>query len=117
LNTTLAKAKAVAPEIDKTLKLVRKNTLASKKQLLAKLGNDREVFDVLFGKYLGIATKKQSGFTRIIKMAPRRGDRAAMARLEMVEKPVEEKKEKKEVKEVKKVKKETKEVKKSEEKA
>lgn len=94
--TTLAKAKAVAPRVDKLLGLVKANTLASRKRVLADLGNNRETAEILFTRYAPAVAQRQSGFTRIVKLSPRRGDMAAMARLEMVDKAKEIKEQNKE---------------------
>lgn len=79
--TTLAKAKAVQPMIESMAKLAASDTsVAAKRTVLAKLGNSREVADALFA--LNYPSGKTSGFTRILPMVARKGDRAERARIE-----------------------------------
>ncbi|OGM58450.1 50S ribosomal protein L17 [Candidatus Woesebacteria bacterium RIFCSPLOWO2_01_FULL_38_20] len=85
--TTKAKAKAVQGEIDKILTTVRKNSVNSRRQVLAKLANDREVTQKLFTEYHLASQKRSSGFTRIVNLPVRRGDSAPMVRLEFVDPP------------------------------
>lgn len=67
------------------------------------LGNNEVTVSKLFGELKELASQRQSGFTRITALAPRRGDAAAMVRLEWSGKIKEKKTEKKEkVKEKKK---------------
>ncbi len=84
-KTTQGKAKAVQIEIDKLMKLVRVNTVASKRSAIARLGNDRKTLDALFGKYSLAANQRKGGFTRIINLGPRKGDAAPVVKLEMVD--------------------------------
>lgn len=98
INTTLAKARAIAPEVDKIMTKVGQNSLNSKRLVLAKLANNTKVTGLLFDKYFESTKSRKSGFTRITKLGPRKGDRAQMARIEFVDKIVEEKKETKDTK-------------------
>jgi large subunit ribosomal protein L17 len=84
--TTKAKAKAIQGDVDKIMTMVRKESIAGRRKILAKLGNDRETVDLLFKNYLGFTKKRPSGFTRIINLGPRKGDMAEMARIEWVDK-------------------------------
>lgn len=89
--TTEAKAKAVRPHVEKMITLARISPDATPverlhrlRQAMAKLPNPDAV-DRLFK---GIGPRMQDragGYTRIIKVAPRRGDAAPMAILELVE--------------------------------
>lgn len=89
--TTLAKAKAVQVYIEKIISIAKKDSLTSRRRLLAKLANNkRTTKDILnFCKN----TKRNSGFTRIVLLPSRRGDNAKMARLELVDRVEEKKKE------------------------
>ena len=84
ITTTKAKAKAVQPELDKIMNLVSKNNLASKRYVIARLGNDKEVFKLLFKKYQKLASSRNSGFSRITKLPTRRGDNAETVILELI---------------------------------
>ncbi len=81
INTTLAKAKAVQPLIESLTKIASSSSsVSSKRIVLGRLANNREVSDKLFAT--SFPKEKKSGFTRILPMAPRKGDRAELARIE-----------------------------------
>jgi large subunit ribosomal protein L17 len=95
VTTTKAKAKAIVGQIDKLVTLAKKKTLDSRRRVLAYLGNDREasqrLVNILAPSFLG----RNSGYTRVILLPPRKGDNAKMARLEWVDEVKEAKKEEK----------------------
>ena len=99
--TTKAKAKAIIPQIDKIVTLAKKNSLSARRRVLASLGNDRGTTDLIFLKVVPAFSNRSSGFTRIVLLPARSGDKAQMVRLEwseiieMKEKPKKEAKEKK----------------------
>ena len=84
ITTTKAKAKAVQPELDKIMNLVSKDDLASKRAIVARLGNDKEIAKLIAEKYHKIATSRNSGFSKITKLPTRRGDNAETVILELV---------------------------------
>jgi large subunit ribosomal protein L17 len=92
IKTTVPKAKAIRPEIDKIMSLVRDGSLAARRRALSKLGNDRVVVATLFEKYANLTKDRSSGFTRIIALPERKGDNAPMAYIEWVEAPVDKNK-------------------------
>lgn len=81
--TTEAKAKALRPVAEKMITKARKGGLHNHRQVLAFL-NDTEatakLFDVVGPRYVDRA----GGYTRILKLGPRQGDKAPMARIELV---------------------------------
>jgi large subunit ribosomal protein L17 len=83
--TTLPRAKAICGQVDKYLNRAKKGGVAWRRKVLAEMGNDRETIDILFDKIAPTFKERKSGFTRIIRLAPRKGDRAEMARLELIE--------------------------------
>ena len=83
--TTVAKAVAVQPDVEKLMSLVRKGTLADRRAALSILANDKEVTETLFKRYSAFANSRTSGFTRVRKLVNRRGDGAEMVSLEWVE--------------------------------
>lgn len=101
IETTRAKAKAIIGQVDKVVKIARKGTLSSQRQVSAFMRGDREVVTKLINEIVPSTSGRTSGLTRIISLPARRGDTAAMARLEWVDeiKPaaVKEKVEKKKV--------------------
>jgi len=105
IRTTKARAKAIQPEMDKIMTLVKKDSVASRRLVLAKLGGDRESLGLLFQKYMPLAKSRNSGFTRLMLMEKRRGDSAEMVSLELIEVITPKKTKTKKAKKVEKVKK------------
>lgn len=87
ITTTLSKAKAVQPDIDKLLTKVKLDTLSSRRIVLAKLANDRKTTESLFKNFSTNLKNRTSGFTRITKLSRRRGDNVQVAILEFVDSP------------------------------
>jgi len=86
--TTKPKAKFVQGFVDKLVVLVKKDTLAARRMVFAKLGNDKTTTQKLFGDYKLSFGYRKSGFTRIVNLPKRKGDRASIVRLEFVDRPV-----------------------------
>lgn len=97
IKTTKAKSKILQREIDKIMNIVAKDTIFSRRQVLARVANDRQVVTRLFKNLLPLAKSRKSGFTTLANLAPRKGDMAKMVRVEWVEKPTEEKKNEKNI--------------------
>jgi len=83
INTTLANARAVAPEIDKVITLAKRGSLHARRQAAAFI-LDKEVVQDLFDAVADRYKEQNSGFTRIIKNGTRRGDNAQLAVLQLV---------------------------------
>jgi large subunit ribosomal protein L17 len=112
IETTRAKAKAVAPNVEKMVTLAKKAEISGRRKVLSMLDNSKESTEILFGAVAKAFSGKNSGFTRMISLPRRHGDNAEMVRLEWSEKvEVVEKKEEKPAK--KETKKEEKPVKKT----
>lgn len=82
IKTTKAKAKAIIGLIDRLVVLAKKNTLASKRQVLKRLKNNKEISTILWTDIAKTFANRTSGFTRIIPIVSRKGDLAKMVRLE-----------------------------------
>lgn len=83
VNTTLAKAKAVRPIVEKLITTGRTKSLASRRRLLSVLmteGAVNKVLEELGPRY----TSRAGGYTRIIKLGARKGDGAEMAQIQLV---------------------------------
>jgi len=80
--TTKAKAKAIIGQVDKIITLAKKGTLDSRRRVLAFLGNDRGTADRVVNSLAPSFSQRNSGYTKIILLPPRKGDGAQMARLE-----------------------------------
>lgn len=85
IKTTEAKAKEARKLVDKLVTLGKKGTLAHKRRAFAVLCDHKLVSD-LFDKIAVRFSKRNGGYTRIIKLAVnRRGDNAKMVFLELTE--------------------------------
>ena len=83
IETTVAKAKEVRCMAEKMITLGKTNTLHTRRQALAYITKEdvvTKVFEEIAPKY----SDRNGGYTRIIKMGPRRGDAAEMAIIELV---------------------------------
>ena len=86
IKTTQAKAKAVKPEIEKLITLARKGDLHARRQAISILQHpDKGVIYKLFEEIAPRYAARPGGYTRIVKLGPRRGDNAPMAIIELVE--------------------------------
>ena len=85
IETTETRAKEVRKFVDKMITYGKDGSLVSRRKALAFLHNDNEavkkVFDDLAKRY----ATRNGGYTRILKLAERRGDDALMVILELVE--------------------------------
>lgn len=84
--TTLAKAKALRPFAEKMVTLGKRGDLHSRRLAISYLRQPGKV-KILFEKIAPAAKGRQGGYTRIIKLGTRVGDRAPMARIEWVDAP------------------------------
>ena len=83
LETTVYRAKEVRSLTDKMITLGKKNTLASKRQALAFITKE-DVVVKLFNEIAPSYADRNGGYTRVLKIGPRRGDNAEMAIIELV---------------------------------
>jgi large subunit ribosomal protein L17 len=81
--TTEAKAKAVRPIAEKVITKAKKGGLHNHRQILALL-RDQEIADKLMEEIGPRYVDRPGGYTRILKIGPRKGDNAPMARIELV---------------------------------
>ena len=82
--TTEAKAKTIRPVAEKMITLGKRGDLHARRQAGAVL-TDRKVLRTLFDEIAPRFAERNGGYTRIIKLGPRRGDGAQMAHIELVE--------------------------------
>ena len=75
IKTTYARAKEVAPIAEKMITLAKKNDLASYRQVLAYVTKE-DVAKKLFTQIGPQYASRNGGYTRVLKMGPRRGDAA-----------------------------------------
>ncbi len=84
IETTIAKAKAVKPIVEKMITLGKSGTLASKRRAIAYLYK-RKAVQVLFDEVAPRFMDRQGGYTRILKSDFRKGDGAEMAIIEFTD--------------------------------
>ena len=81
--TTEAKAKAMRPIAEKMITKAKKGGLHNHRQLIQFL-DDREIAQKLIDEVGPRYSDRPGGYTRILKLGPRSGDNAPMARVELV---------------------------------
>ena len=81
--TTEAKAKAMRPIAERMITKARRGGVHQHRQVVRFLG-DREMASKLFDEIGPRYEDRPGGYTRIIKLGPRHGDNAPMARIELV---------------------------------
>ena len=84
IKTTEAKAKAVKPEIEKLITLAKRGDLHARRQALSALGQDKFMVYKLFEEVAPRYATRPGGYTRILKLGPRRSDSTEMVLLELV---------------------------------
>ena len=103
IKTTLPRAKAIRGDVDRVIAWAKKGDLHSRRLAIAKVG-DKEIIREIFEKVAqGMWADRNGGFTRIMKLGPRKGDNAEVAIIELVTEPVKPKAKKAAKTEVKKV--------------
>ena len=83
LVTTEAKAKALRPVFEKCLTKAKKGGLEHQRQVVAFI-RDKDMAHKLFVEIAPRYADRPGGYTRILKLGPRHGDNAPMARIELV---------------------------------
>ena len=81
--TTEAKAKALRPVAEKCITAATKGGVANQRRVVA-LIRDKDMAHKLFAEIGPPYTERPGGYTRILKLGPRPGDNAPMARIELV---------------------------------
>ena len=87
INTTLAKAKAVRPLAEKMITLGKKGSIHDRRTALAVLGQ-KDAVKKLFNEIAPRSAERKGGYTRIVKLGPRKSDSAPLAFIEWVDAPV-----------------------------
>lgn len=92
IKTIESRAKEIRPDVDKIVTWAKKGDLHSRRLAIAALGNDKELVREIFEKVeQGMFADRQGGYTRIMKLGPRKGDNAPMVIMELVTEPVQKK--------------------------
>ncbi len=83
METTVTRAKEIAPLAEKMITLGKKKDLTAYRQALSFITREdvaKKVFDEVAPKY----SERNGGYTRITRVGARRGDAAEMAVIELV---------------------------------
>jgi large subunit ribosomal protein L17 len=81
--TTESKAKALRPVVEKCITAARKGGVHQHRQVVAFI-RDKDMAHKLFDEIGPRYADRPGGYTRILKLGPRPGDNAPMARIELV---------------------------------
>ena len=87
IKTLDVRAKAIRPEVDKVITWAKKGDLASRRLALAKVGDKELVREVFEKAAQGMWADRNGGYTRIMKLGPRKGDPAEVVIIELVTEP------------------------------
>ncbi len=83
VTTTIAKARALRSYTERLVTFAKKGSLADRRQVLKKITHKnivKHLFDEIGPRY----ADRPGGYTRLLKLGPRRGDNAEMAIVEFV---------------------------------
>jgi len=97
METTVTRCKEIQPLVEKMITLGKRNTLHSRRQALSfiaagqpgsikedKKSRQQKVMEKLFEEHAVRYADRNGGYTRIIRIGPRRGDGAELAIIELV---------------------------------
>ncbi|MCR4871883.1 MAG: 50S ribosomal protein L17 [Atopobiaceae bacterium] len=91
IKTLDQRAKAIRPDVDRIITWAKKGDLASRRNAIAKMGNADLVREVFEKAAQGMWADRNGGYTRIMKLGPRKGDAAEVVIIELVTEPVKKK--------------------------
>jgi large subunit ribosomal protein L17 len=84
VRTTEAKAKVVKPEVEKLITLAKRGDLHARRQALSALNQNKFTVHKLFEEIAPRYSERPGGYTRILKLGPRRSDATEMVYIELV---------------------------------
>jgi large subunit ribosomal protein L17 len=84
ITTSAAKAKAVRPEVERLITLAKRGDLHARRQALSTLAQDKFAVHKLFEEIAPRYAERPGGYTRILKLGPRRSDSTEMVFIELV---------------------------------
>ena len=87
IKTTVAKAKELRMVIEPLITLAKTDSVANRRLAFART-QDKEVVGILFNELGARYQERPGGYTRILKCGFRTGDKAPMAYIELVDRPV-----------------------------
>jgi large subunit ribosomal protein L17 len=83
IKTTEPKARALRPYAEKLITHAKKGELHNRREVMKKI-RDKDIVHALFAEIGPFFADRNGGYTRIIKVEPRKGDNAPMAVIELV---------------------------------
>ena len=84
VQTTEAKAKEVQGRIEKAITLAKRGDLTARRAVVSAFPNEPLVVTKLFDEIGPRIADRPGGYTRMVKLMPRKGDGAPMAQVELV---------------------------------
>ena len=91
IKTTETRAKAIRGDVDGIITWAKKGDLHSRRLAIAKLGDKDLVAEIFDKAAQGAWADRNGGYTRIMKLGPRKGDGAEMVIMELIYEPVQTK--------------------------
>ena len=91
IKTLDSRAKAIRGDVDKVITWAKKGDLHSRRLAIAKVGDKELVREVFEKAAQGMWADRNGGYTRIMKLGPRKGDGAEVVVMELVTEPVQPK--------------------------
>ena len=87
IKTLDVRAKAIRPDVDRVITWAKRGDLAARRLALAKVGDKELVREVFEKAAQGMWADRNGGYTRIMKLGPRKGDAAEVVIIELVTEP------------------------------
>ena len=84
VRTTEAKAKEIRGRVEQMITLAKQNDLAARRAVVAAFPNEPLVVTKLFDEIAPKYADRTSGYTRIVKIGPRKGDAAPIVQIELI---------------------------------
>ena len=91
IKTTITRAKAIRGDVDRIITWAKRGDLAARRMAIAKLGDKELVREVFEKAAQGMWADRNGGYTRIMKLGPRKGDNAEVVIMEIVSEAVQPK--------------------------
>ena len=91
ITTTLPKAKRLRPLAERLITFAKRGDLSARRRVMRVI-RDKSVVHILFTQIAEQMQQREGGYTRITKIAPRRGDNSPQAVIELVTEPLSAKK-------------------------
>jgi large subunit ribosomal protein L17 len=83
ITTSITRAKAMRPEVERMVTLAKSGTLADRRMALGYIF-DKDLVHALFEQAPKRYADRNGGYTRVVRTVPRRGDNTPMAIIEMM---------------------------------